>query len=1126
MGKKDRLLSLIEEINAMDSKLNYDTVPEVEGKKTLTIKKTYENPGVDGVLYVFLKETKGTNYALDQQFAASRFMEYMGMGKNILTISPVFCKDSKGKRHWGCKQNAKYSENHLWMDKIIDNSGQPGDNYDLVYTPEAIRQMANISLMYAICGKEASTPINDINLVISDYDVKKRVVREHQIRKTTLRNTKIVTGVYLNDVTNFFSIMDLNKLKQADGDKPSFEDIDIPFLDADFVERILALDAKELIGISGGFLNRDDERLYFERLEYVKEKLRERKERDALLPPEAKTILKKEDWEKPENRNRLEALLQNQREQLFPQLFGDYALIEGASHNGIPLNHGKHADHIKEYEKKYEKMYVSLKKAVTGAKNKEEKVDILSKFGNTQAFSIDEMEFQIYLDVTDRVINETLNKDDIRFIVYKRNLLQMQIADLVNKKLNDPGFKVPDEYKGYKTEGKTPKEIEEAKDDNMKQYALYLVSKENKELYREALEFNSFSAGVISATGSYENGSMTVGLEDIAYYSKGLVKDITTQLTSEYGEDFVKGRKLGYDLVEKLSTYDTFPKDKSTEIKSTYIKEGQKSLVAYSKKYGALILDDRFDTLKRQLEIYGQLDDMAKAGDAAQVFDKVMEMRKSDDADVVEVAENYIADQKKKRERNENDQFAKDFLRLWGPEERKEQEQIPGLKDKGVRRVQPPVPQLLGEVKYSRRERTLENGYLQQRNEGEQQQKNALLQSPNVAKKIDGEAYRLSRITSLEKELATYQSRDTSGMTKKQKEDTQKEIARCTRQIEEHKTQIERIKRRKGLDEVLKITVSDKLFNQDPPEEFSPVVKGGELYPFNDLITGLTQGPSTCYYTAILLSLVKSGRDDFIKNTLVKEYSPTQAVVRLHDEDGLPLDIIVDKSRRINDNRPLWLIVLDKAIAVVLNKNGFDPQKRNADAHGAYYATNVDWEKWSKEGNVCKEGGVFYGDISEGAEEIGFKLIFGTEPLKLTTRPSQTQNEGNGQELLEFNGMTVYKNSHFNEGDIAIGRIKALLDAKKVVIASTCGNLKDIMSDNDLKATYPGIDPYLNNYFPALDTIKYDTQADLKNTHAYMIFGIDEDRRVVKMMDPYTSAEKEITFETFRHHFTDIRAGD
>jgi hypothetical protein len=304
------------------------------------------------------------------------------------------------------------------------------------------------------------------------------------------------------------------------------------------------------------------------------------------------------------------------------------------------------------------------------------------------------------------------------------------------------------------------------------------------------------------------------------------------------------------------------------------------------------------------------------------------------------------------------------------------------------------------------------------------------------------------------------------------------------------------------------------------------VVKGGELYPFNDLMTGLTQGPSTCYYTAILLSLVKSGRGDFIKNTLVKEYSPTQAVVRLHDEDGLPLDIIVDKSRRINDNRPLWLIVLDKAIAVILNKNGFDPQKRNADAHGAYYATNVDWEKWSKEGNVCKEGGVFYGDISEGAEEIGFKLIFGTEPLKLTTRPSQTQNEGNGQELLEFNGMTVYKNSHFNEGDMAIGRIKALLDAKKVVIASTCGNLKDIMSDNDLKATYPGIDPYLNNYFPALDTIKYDTQADLKNTHSYMIFGIDEDRRVVKMMDPYTSAEKEITFETFRHHFTDIRAGD
>ncbi len=206
----------------------------------------------------------------------------------------------------------------------------------------------------------------------------------------------------------------------------------------------------------------------------------------------------------------------------------------------------------------------------------------------------------------------------------------------------------------------------------------------------------------------------------------------------------------------------------------------------------------------------------------------------------------------------------------------------------------------------------------------------------------------------------------------------------------------------------------------------------------------------------------------------------------------------------------------------MLNKNGFDASKERKNEF-AQYAENVDWEKWEKEGPQCKPKSIFYADISQGSEEKGFMLLFGTVPMKFSLHPGLNLNQ-NGEDPDVYAGL-VHKEHHLREGDLAIGKIRSLLKEKKIVLASTCRKL-DVFELEQMRQGAPQIDNYKNNYFCGFDSVMYDREAGIKEEHVYLVYGIDEDRHVVKLLDPLSSGEKEVTFEAFRHHFSDVRAGD
>ena len=198
---------------------------------------------------------------------------------------------------------------------------------------------------------------------------------------------------------------------------------------------------------------------------------------------------------------------------------------------------------------------------------------------------------------------------------------------------------------------------------------------------------------------------------------------------------------------------------------------------------------------------------------------------------------------------------------------------------------------------------------------------------------------------------------------------------------------------------VPKIFVADKYFNEDEIEQNQESTE--ELYPENKEISlyETNQGGtpefvvkqrstiSTCYFMAWILGLIDKGMGNYIKQNIVREYDKTRVIVRLHDEDGLPVDIIVSKTRPKGDEkRPLWLVMLDKAACVIMNRNRFEFAEAGyiagAGRQNAKIIDNVDWyqisaDQLNKKTLPFKKGCFTKKHISWSSESVGAALVFG-----------------------------------------------------------------------------------------------------------------------------------------------------
>ena len=151
---------------------------------------------------------------------------------------------------------------------------------------------------------------------------------------------------------------------------------------------------------------------------------------------------------------------------------------------------------------------------------------------------------------------------------------------------------------------------------------------------------------------------------------------------------------------------------------------------------------------------------------------------------------------------------------------------------------------------------------------------------------------------------------------------------------------------------------------------------------------------------------LKDGVNEGIKQRSKK------AVVRLHDEDGLPVDIVVDKTRPAGDKRPLWIIMLEKAVCVMMGinkfKNCYNKPQYSMYKHlkGERTVLGIDWNNIGSPGkdgsrtlsssDIEKEFNIT--EIDYGQESVGINVILGKNNKKL-----DSNNEANKIENIQQN---------------------------------------------------------------------------------------------------------------------------
>ncbi len=399
---------------------------------------------------------------------------------------------------------------------------------------------------------------------------------------------------------------------------------------------------------------------------------------------------------------------------------------------------------------------------------------------------------------------------------------------------------------------------------------------------------------------------------------------------------------------------------------------------------------------------------------------------------------------------------------------------------------------------------------------GEQEMKNKLQVNPQISKDYSVKALEMRERSLADSEhyLAKYQRLKQEVIDGKLKagdndyetvERFDQLIAEKHPEIEEKKKWINRIKN-VNKNNVPLVIAKDKYYEdsmQDGAPVTEPLFEPGKPLTISPEIR---QGLNTCYFMSILYGLIASGREDYIKNTLIKEYGTEgkQAVVRLHDADGLPVDIVVDKTRVADGEggpRALWIHMIEKAVMVLMTKTNFKKieDKRMFLNSSGLVAKNVDYDEISEK---CKAGQDFCEDkalskffISKSSETMGYMMILGKDCERFDNHDKRGQGIARDQRASM-------------EGNKNIGRIKEFLAHGKMIIASTASkNESEYWKDKPKEAGY-------------------DKANEVSPDHVIVIKSVDEASQTIVYGDSEKGREVSMTFKDFRSVISDFYVTD
>ena len=312
-----------------------------------------------------------------------------------------------------------------------------------------------------------------------------------------------------------------------------------------------------------------------------------------------------------------------------------------------------------------------------------------------------------------------------------------------------------------------------------------------------------------------------------------------------------------------------------------------------------------------------------------------------------------------------------------------------------------------------------------------------------------------------------------------------------------------------GKSHVPTIVVEDKYFDAEIDEEPTDenLYTSEPMSNFDNNNKLLTeQKRNTCYFMSILIGLIEKGMGSYIQKYIIRDYKPDgtgktkQAVVRLFDENGCPVDFVVDKSKPSFDQRPLWIYVLEKAVSVMMTKTDFKSQKTSEPqikryGNGASITKDVDWneleEKQKNSENIFKEKAFSISDISYSIESIGIQMILGKTCFKKCTgKPGRTIR-------------------YAKEGDETLGFIIEALAQGKLVIGSTYAN-----RGTEIPVKQNG-----------KEAVKFANDFEIPQEHVVFFQSIDLKKQQITTIDSI-KGKQNISFANFKRHFSDIYVTD
>ena len=248
---------------------------------------------------------------------------------------------------------------------------------------------------------------------------------------------------------------------------------------------------------------------------------------------------------------------------------------------------------------------------------------------------------------------------------------------------------------------------------------------------------------------------------------------------------------------------------------------------------------------------------------------------------------------------------------------------------------------------------------------------------------------------------------------------------------------------------------------------------GDDRIPLADQVRQ-RMGLDDCYLMSALAGLAVLN-PDYIKNTLIGE-DPNNANyvnVKLYDSHGQPEVVRVKKTEWRNDDRPLWIQLVEKAVLAFIQKNSGSTIGGSA-AFREARGQNGGWIN-----AAFDDHSIYQNELDMGSETLAWQILFGRAGTQLSLPASDPET-----------------------ADRVLGKALAWSNAGRIVSAST-----DRIDRRELS-------PLAQH---------------MRDRHVYTVLGEgkkSDGRRTVKIRDPYADTGENgvftITFKDFGICFVDV----